>query len=152
MADFNAIANAVATRFSADNITPPSGETDVREATAALPAAIRMEPTVLVFPPEPGGIELHYNGGALTGVCTFPVRFYLWRIRDNSRNATLVNKWLGSLYQQLIGQTQLGLSSYTAQAVIRDLGAARLTYAQDEFEGIALNAEVHIWEALNAVA
>lgn len=152
MADFDAIANAIAARFTAANVTPPTNETDIRESTAALPQAIRLEPTVLVFPPEPGGIELSYMGGTLSGIATFPVRFYLWRIRDNARNAALVNKWLGSLYPQLIGQVHLGLSSYVTHAVIRDLGAARLTYANDEFEGIALTAEVHFWEALNAVA
>jgi len=152
VADFNAIASAVATRFNSSNVTAPSGETNVRAATHQLPQGIVVEPTVLVFPPEPGAISLTYNAGALSGVAVYPVRFYLWRIRDESRNSVLCLKWLGSLYAQLQGKVQLDLSAYVAHALIRNLGVGRLSYGGVEFEGIELEAEVHFWEALNAVA
>lgn len=150
--DFNAIAAALATRFSSANVTAPSGETNIRSATSALPGQVTVEPTVLVFPPEPGGIEFSYTASTRTGVAVFPVRFYLWRIRDNGRNATLCLKWLGSLYDQLSGQVQLGLSSYVTHAVIGNMGVARLTYGGAEFEGVVMDAEVHFWEGLTPTA
>lgn len=149
MADFNAIAQAIAARFAADQITPPSGENDIALSTEALPSNIIQEPTVLVFPPE---IEWHYAGHARSGPVVFPVRFYLFRIRDNARNATLTQKWLGSLYQQLDAQVHLGLSSYVAQAKIENITPGRLSYGGDEFEGIELTVVVSVWEALTAVA
>jgi hypothetical protein len=150
--DFNAVAAAVATRFSSTNVTAPAGETNVRLSTSALPGQIIAEPTVLVLPPEPGGIELHYASGTRTGIATFPVHFYLWRIRDQGRNATLCLKWLGALYDQLSGQVHLGLSSYVTHAVISNMGVARLTYAGAEFDGVTLDAAVHFWEALSPIA
>ena len=152
MADFNAIASAIATRFSSANVTPPAGLGNIRSATSALPQAIPSEPYVLVFPPEPGGVEMSYMSGTMTGTATFPVRFYLWKTRDKGRNSVLINKWLSALYGQLIGRVQLGLPSYVAYGVVRNLGAAQLTYAGEPYDGIALEVEVHIWEALNAVA
>lgn len=151
-ADFNAIAQAIATRFSAANITPPSGEQDVRLATEALPQTVLLEPTVLVFPPEPGGVEFSYAASVRSGIAVYPVRFYLYKVRDNARNATLLLKWLGSLYDQLTGQVHLGLSSYVTHAVVRNIGVARMTYGGEEFDGIQLDVEVHFWEALSAVA
>lgn len=150
--DFNAIASALATRFSSTYVTAPSGETNIRASTSALPGQIVMEPTVLVLPPEPGGIEMHYTAGTRSGTATYPVHFYLWRIRDNSRNATLCLKWLGALYDQLSGQVHLGLSSYVTHAVIRNMGVARLTYGGAEFEGVVMDAEVHFWEGLTPTA
>lgn len=151
MADYNAMAVAIATRLLAT--TPPSGLTAIRRATSELPADISVEPTVLVFPPEPGGIDLHTMNGLRSGNVTFPVRFYLWRIRDNARNAVLVNKWLGALIPQLDGQCQLGVSGgYVGYAEMKQAGAARLTYGGAEFDGIVLEAVVHIAEGTSPVA
>src|SRR5689334_10908683 len=97
--DFNAIASALATRFSSANVTAPSGETNVRESTASLPDAISKEPTVLVFPPT--SIELDFGASLRKGLVTYPVRFYIYRVRDSKRNAVLINKWIGALYAQL---------------------------------------------------
>lgn len=150
--DFNAIATALATRFSSTNVTAPSGETNIRSSTSALPSQITLEPSVLVFPPEPGGIEYHYTAGTRSGIAIFPVRFYLFQIRDNGRNATLCLKWLGALYDQLSGSVHLGLSSYVTHAVVSNMGVARLSYAGLEYEGVALDAAVHFWEALSPTA
>ena len=148
MADFNALASAIATRFSAANITPPSGERDIVLSTHQLPPTVAQEPTVLVFPPDPDSVEFTYMGGTRTFAVIFPVRFYLWNLRDNKRNAELVLKWLGSLYQQLDGEVHLGLSSYVANSEVATIGAGRMTYAGVEYEGIQIDVQVNVWEAL----
>jgi hypothetical protein len=147
--DFNAIASAIATRFSSANVTAPSSETNVRASTSALPQAISVEPTVLVYPPE---ITLAYTAGTRHGVAEFPVRFYLQQIRDNGRNATLVNKWLGSLYAQLEGQVHLGLSGYVAQAVVSAITPGDLTYGGITYLGLEFTVTVSLWEGLSPTA
>jgi hypothetical protein len=148
--DFNAIAVALAVRFGPTVVSAPSGETNVTQATSALPAAITDEPVVLVFPPT--SVQLGYTTGTRSGVATYPVRFYIYKVRDEPRNATLINKWIGALYAQLDGQVHLGLSSYVTHAVVTGIQAGPLTYGGIEFHGIELTAEVHVWEALSATA
>lgn len=149
MADFNAIALAIATRFSSTHVTAPSGETNVRTSTSALPDAITKEPTVLTYPPE---VELSYGPSIRKAVASYPVRFYIYKIRDGARNATLINKWLTSLYAQLDGQVHLGLATYVTHAVVRNISAGILPYAGVDFHGIELTVEVHISESLSATA
>ena len=150
--DFKAIGAAVATRFSAANITAPSGQTSIRFATASLPGQIKATPTVLVFPPGPGDIEFTYNSSLRSGIALYPVRFYLMRILNEERNSDLVLDWMSTLYDQLDGQLHLGLSSVVSWALIRNIGAATLGYGGEEFEGIVMDAEVHIAECMTPVA
>ncbi len=146
--DFNAIAVALATRFTSTYVTAPSGEDTVTQATSSLPAAITDEPVVLVFPPT--NIEIHYGPSVRTAVATYPVRFYIYKVRDLPRNTTLLNSWLGSLYAQLDGQVHLGLSSYVTHAVVTGIHVGPMTYSGTEFHGIELTVDVHIWEGLSA--
>lgn len=148
--DFNAIAQAIAARFSATNITPPTGEQDIRLSTEALPQALNVEPAVLVFPPS--SISFGYGPSIRKGMAEYPVRFYIYQVRDNARNATLINKWLSSLYAQLDGQVHLGLSSYVTHAVVRTIAAGPLSYAGAEYHGIELTVEVYFGEGLTVTA
>lgn len=147
--DFNAVAQAIAARFSAANVTAPSGETTVRFASEQLPQQIGPTPAVLVYPPE---VELHYGPSTRSGSLTFPVRWYVYRVKDQPRNATLILKWLGSLYAQLEAQVHLGLSDYVAYGVISALTPGQLSYGGEDFEGIELTVTVPVYEALNPTA
>jgi hypothetical protein len=151
--DFNAIATAIATRFSSTYVTAPSGETNVRLSTSALPEAIVREPTVLVFPPS---ITLSYGPSLRKATASYPVRFYIYKVRDTGRNATLMNKWIGSLYAMLPDTlAHLGLSSYVTSAVATNIQVGPLTYGESggiEYHGIELTIDVHIWEGLSATA
>lgn len=147
--DFKAIADAVATRFSSTNVTAPSGATNVRVSTASLPDAITAEPTVLVFPVEQA--EFEYESSTRTGIARYPVRFYIYRVRDTKRNADLLNNWATALYGQLDGKVQLGLA-YVTHAVVRNFGAGPLTYGEGDsavrFHGIEFAVEVHLAEGV----
>lgn len=152
--DFYAISSNVAARFEPWNVTPPSGETDIVLSTHELPQGVVQEPTVLVFPPGPDEIEFDYSpGAAVVGTVTIPVRLYLWRIRDKARNVALCLKWLTALYPQLQGQVHLGLvDSGVQHAVVRNLGVARFTYGDDDFDGVALDVEVHVVSSFSPTA
>ena len=147
--DFKAISQAIATRFSAANVTPPAGETNVQLSTEALPDTITNEPTVLVFPPT---VEWRYGSGTRPGMASFPVRFYLYQVRDTSRNADLMLDWMTALYAQLEGSVHLGLSSYVADSKITDVKAGAMDYAGVTYHGIEFTVDVRLSEALSPVA
>lgn len=151
MADFNAIASAIATRFSSSNVTAPSGETNIRLATHQLPDALNVEPAILVFPPE--SVDFSYGPSLRKAIVQYPVRFYIYQLRDNKRNAVLLNKWLTSLYAQLPDTlAHLGLSSYVNHAENTHMAVGPLTYAGTEYHGIELTIEVYIGEGFTATA
>lgn len=151
MADFNAVASAVAARFAAAAITPPSGEEDIALSTHELPDAIVHEPTVLVFPPEE--VDIGYGPSLRKVRAEYPVRFYIYKVRDNARNAVLLNKWLTSLYAQLPATlAHLGLATYVNSAVVDHMGIAALTYGGQEYHGIELTVVVNIGEGMTATA
>lgn len=150
--DFDAIAAAIATRFAAAAITPPSGEDDIALSTSDLPDAIADVPTVLVLPPDPDGIEFNYHPQAVSGTARYPVRFYLWRVGDEPRRMSLTKKWLNVLYAQLFGQVMLGLSAYVTTAVVDEMGVGRVKYGGIEYQAITLSVAVNFWEAASFVA
>lgn len=138
--DFKAIADAIALRFAAAVSTPPSGEDEVSRSTASLPDAISDDHTVLVFPAE---VEFEYQASARKGVATYPVRFYLWKLRDSPAQTERLNDWATALHTVLDGQVHLGLSSYVNHAEIVRVEPGRLTYAGTEYQGIEFTVRVH---------
>jgi hypothetical protein len=150
MSDLEAIAQAIATRFSATNVTPPTGYPAIVDSTEQLPNQIANTPVVLVFPPEetmPGeGSRL------LTIHQEWPVRLYLYQRADQPRRMTDLYKWRNSLYLQVMGQTHLGLPTYVAQARVTRIAIVGFEYAKVEYDGIELTVEVSIAEAVTPVA
>jgi hypothetical protein len=147
--DFNAISDALAARFSAANITPPTGEQNVQVSTALLPQNIALEPTVLVYPPS---CEFGYMASTRTGLCTYPIRIYIENVRDNIRDTTLALKWLSVLYDQLDAQVHLGLENYVAKATLGNFTVGELNYGGVMHMGIEFSVEVVVYEPLNATA
>lgn len=149
--DFKAIADAIATQFSSTNVTAPSGETNIRLATASLPDAFNVEPAVLVFPPE--SVDFNFGPSLRTGLASYPVRFYIYKFRDNKRNTVLLNKWLSALYAQLPDTlAHLGLSSYVTSATTSHMAVGPMTYANSEYHGIEVTIQVRLGEGLSATA
>jgi hypothetical protein len=148
--DFDAIAVALAVRFGPTVVSAPSGETNVVQSTAALPDAITDEPTVLVFPPS--SIQFSYGPSIRKGVAFYPVRFYIYKVRDTSRNSTLLNDWISALYAQLDGQVHLGLSSYVDYGVVDEIMVGPLTYAGIEYHGLEFTVRVPFQEGLSLTA
>lgn len=139
---FKEMADAIATRFSSTYVTPPSGEENVSQSTASLPAAITDDRTVLVFPMAQAAFE--YPPSARKGVARYPVRFYLYEIRSTPRNTELLNSWATSLHTVLDGQTHLGLSAdgITGAEIVR-IEVGPLSYGGIEFHGIEFTVDVH---------
>lgn len=145
--DVHAIATAIATRFSAAAVTPPTGYPDIALSTAGLPDAITSLPAVLVFPPS--GQWTFTAGAARTGDLTFPVRFYYGPRADTARGAEAINKWHSVLIEQLIGQLALGQSlTGVTHCFVTASESGTLTYAEIDYLGIEFTVVVHLVEAI----
>lgn len=146
--DVAAIASAIATRFSASTITPPSGYADVALSTHELPNAIASLPTTLVFPPV-GAFA--YGPGRRTGDLTFPVRFYVEQAADRPRATAALYAWQSVLMDQLEGDFDLGQSGagHVTHAVIDGVSAGNLSYGGLEYVGLEFSVDVHIVQAIS---
>ena len=73
--DLNAIATALATKYA--SLTPPTGLTAIRTATANPPQAIGVFPFVLVTVAQSDEATFTYGGGLRSGVIPFTVDFFM---------------------------------------------------------------------------
>jgi hypothetical protein len=142
--DITAIASAIADRFSADLLTPPSGYTDPGTATHLLPNAIASTPTAVVFPPEG---EFSYAVMKRSGNLDFPVRFYIADRADLPRGTQAMYDWAGVLIDRLQGRYDLDLSPTVTHAVVTGVRFGKLEYADQEYVGVEMAVAVHTEEA-----
>lgn len=145
--DVAAIASAIALRFDASTITPPSGYSDVAFATHKLPNAITSLPTALVFPPTG---SFAYGPGRRTGDLSFPVRFYVEQAADRPRATAALYAWQSVLMDQLEGDFDLGQSGsgHVTHAVIDTVSAGSLGYGGADYVGLEFSVDVHIVQAI----
>lgn len=148
MADFAAIASAIAGRFSASAISPPSGYADPGTALWRMPEAITTSPTAVVFPPEG---EFSYSGFRRSGNLDYPVRWYIAPTDDLPRSTQKMYDWAGTLIGQLEPQFDLDLSGSggVTHAVVTGVRFGRLEYAGQEYSGIEMTVRVHLEEAIS---
>ena len=146
--DFKAMADAIAVRFGPTIVTAPSGETNIRQSTASLPAAVTDEPVVFVFPPT---VTFSYGPSARKASAVYPVKFYLYKsTRDMPYNAELLNNWITALYATMDGKTHLGLSTYVDTATMTAVTPGPITYNGTEFHGLSWDVTVGASEGLTA--
>lgn len=143
MPDFDAIAQAVAARYAAAQVTPPAGLSNIRLATADLPQKLvvgrsTFRPVVLVFPDE--GSLAPSSGYQRQGEIRFKVRFYLVRSVDLARETNALRRWLTVLVDQHKTSMQLGGLVTWCRTVGWRL--ALLPYAGVTFAGIELDVSV----------
>ena len=145
------IATAIATRFAAAAVTPPTGQEDVKVSTADLPESIAVFPTILVLPPVMA--DATYNASRSRSFdLTYPVVLLLSASDGTPRRAKAVHDWATAIYGQIGGQLQLGLSSYVAVAYVTGFQAGSVTYAGAQFDGIRFEVLVRINEAYTPAA
>jgi hypothetical protein len=153
MPDFDAIAVALAGRFAASAVTPPTGYANVRASTPYPPAAMVPLPAVFVVPPE-GGFE---HGPMLRhGDDDWTVRFYYSQTGTPERDAKALLKWATVLTDQLKGAVKLGgLSGATwevTSAHVVGYRIGKLSYGDQDYSGIELSVHTVTNEAWAATA
>lgn len=146
--DFHAIATALAGRFAPAQVTPPSGLTNVRTATADVPNNLPPTPCVLVFL---GSGDFDYYPSKRDSGHDFIVRFYLDQVRpmDSKRASPQLLKWMTVLASQL--QTGAQLGGIVTIAQIRSYQAGKLDYAGKDYWGVELVAHIVVNEAWSPV-
>ena len=143
MADFAAIADAIAARFL--GTTPPAGQPAIRAAYgAALPNAITITPCFLVFEPDDDWTA----AGSATRKGTLTFNCYLILAQsDQPRTTEALLDWRTALLPRLDGQVHLGLSaSGVGPAVVTKTGSGKFTYSEQEWSGVALTVVVTVTE------
>lgn len=138
------IADALATKFLAANLTAPSGYPAIRHSTARLPNAIPTSPWVLVMPPDG---EHVYGSGVVTRELTFKVRFhYAKHTGDLARDITGLLSWLGVLLAATDTQYTLGLTAtqHVKSALPAEHKFQVFVYGGDEYYGWEIDWKVII--------
>jgi hypothetical protein len=142
--DMLAIADALAARYSAANVTAPTGYDAIRSSTARLPNNVSAFPCVEVYPPGPGESEFTYQGGQRKGEHKFTVRFYYGKASaDLARDFAGLYSWFGVLIDQLHGQMKLGLAPAVTKAILFDGGIGTHEYGGVEYAVIELTITVY---------
>lgn len=146
MADFLAIADAIAVRFG--TVAPPAGQPAIRMSTARPPNAISVSPFVVVW--VDSGSDT-WVGGQLIGESDFKVAFHLARHRaDVARDIVAIDAWVGALRPALFAQMKLGLAPIVTKALVTTWETASLTYGGEEFDGIVFTVRVWTEETVAA--
>ena len=146
--DFAAIASAIALRFDATTITPPTGYNDVALSTHRLPNAITSLPTALVFPSED---VLAYGPGRRSGDLVHPVRFYVEAAADRPRAMDALYAWKSVLIDQVEGNFDLdqSASGHVTHATITSAGGGPASYGGQDYVALEFSVNVHIVQAIS---
>lgn len=147
MPDYDAIATALAARFAAGQMSPPSGQLAIRSSTATLPGKVTATPVVLVFP-DSGTYE--YGASTRQGDARFRVQLIYSMGLDMPRDSVGLRKWIGVLSDQLKAAAQLG--GIVASARVAGWKTAKISYGGDEFNGIELDVDIVTAEPWSATA
>lgn len=152
------IANALALRFSATNVTAPTGEPALRSSTThIIPAGIH-PPCVVIFGPEEPVIN-YYPGMMVTTTQLWRVQFYLAVPGDYGRVNDKLLKWRNAIYAALDAHIQLGLDYINEATVTNVSGPGELPYGDARgtpdapgYPGLVLTVEVKTRDARTFVS
>ena len=137
MPDFDAIADALAARFAAGQLTAPTGYLTIRVATAKTPNQLPPLPCVLVFP-DAG--EFETANGTRLGTHTFLVRFYYNQIGDMARDVEACRDWLTVLVDQL--RTSVELGGTVVYARLDKWRIGQMSYAGADYSGVEMTVTI----------
>lgn len=148
MPDFDAMGVALAARFAAANVTPPTGGyVNIRSSTAYPPAALGPLPCVLVVPLEGDFVSGNAKREAGTD---WAVRFYFSQTGTPEKDGKALLKWLTVLVDQLKAAVQLGGAADLA--LVTGFRTGKLTYGDQDYSGIELTVHTEQHEGWVATA
>lgn len=138
------IADALATKYLAANLTAPTGYPAMRHSTARLPNAIPTSPWVLVMLPEG---ELTLGSGQLDYSLEYHVLFHFAKhTGDLARDMTAMLAWIGVLVSATWSDMDLGVTGIR-KAYTTNFKLAVFTYGGDEYYGWDITVVVDFYEA-----
>jgi hypothetical protein len=144
-----AIADGLALRFAAANVTPPTNPVttvaypNIRESTARLPNNLTAFPCVEVYPPAPGESDMTYMSGLRRSEHLFTVRFYLGKSSgDLERDMVALYLWWGVLIDQIHAAMKLGIGPPVLKAIPMSSGIGIHEYGGIEYAVIELSVQI----------
>lgn len=147
--DFLAIADALALRFAAANVTPPTGQPPIRKSTARPENNAPPDPFVFVLL-EDGTLTV---GPVREGEHHFLVRFHHSpKAGDTSEAHAVLLTWLGVLLDQLNPAMLLGLAGTVTKAQTTGYALRVFTYGGTEYWGIEIPVTVWTKHSVTLVA
>lgn len=147
--DFLAIADALAMRFAAANVTPPTGQPPIRKSTARPENNAPADPFVFVLLDD-GTLTV---GPRREGEHHFLVRFFhSKKAGDTSEAHMVLLSWLGVLIDQLNAAMLLGLAGVVTKAQTTGYRFSMFTYGGVEYWGIELPVTVWTTHSVDLVA
>jgi hypothetical protein len=147
----DAITIALAARYAAAQVTPPTGYDNVKLSTADLPPEMTPLPTVLVYPDHGDFTDVERNGTRF-GSHAFMVRFYYNQIGDIERDMKALRQWLTVLVDQLKAAAQLGGTASVVVARVETWQIGTLHYAGADYSGVELRVGIQTAEGWGATA
>jgi len=145
--NISGISEALATRFAAAAITPPTGYNEPVTATHLLPNAITTTPIALVFPPV---AEFSYSGHKRSGDLDYTIRWYIANTADKPRAAAALYAWYDVLVEMLEASFDLdATASGVTHAVVTGARAGPAEYAEKEYVTVELDVTVHTEQGFN---
>lgn len=147
--DFLAIADALALRYSADNLTPPDGQPPIRKSTARPSNNAPADPFVFVLL-DSGELTV---GPRREGAHNFLVRFFhSKKAGDTSEAHMVLLTWLGVLLDQLNAAMKLGLPDVVTKSQTTGYSLSTFTYGGVEYWGIEIPVTVWTTHSVDLVA
>lgn len=135
--DFDAITRALAARLDPANVTPPTGETNIRRSDAYAPGNVTALPHAVTSPPRSG--DLDYFDQLREGEHRFDV-LVVFPAGDVARSEERIAKWLGVLLNVYLGSIQLGGTVAYVNLAGYDVGTKR--YGEEDYPAVLLTVSV----------
>lgn len=143
MADYGAIADALAARFL--TTTPPTGQPAIRLATSDLPNDVTALPMFLVN--EPDDTWTTGTSGKRSGTLTYECDLILPQ-SDEPRTSRLMANWRTALLPRLDGYWSLGGGLNVWQAVVTKTASGKRTYGSGEYPAVRITVVCSVSEAV----
>lgn len=149
MPDFDGIDTALAARFAAAAVTPPTSYENIRISTADLPGQMTPLPTVLVYT-ESGTFDTRV--GDRQSMHQRTIRFYYNQTGDIEKDMKALRLWLAVLCDQLRASVQLGGALNITRCTVDSYKVGVMPYAGLSYTGIEIGVSFGIAEGWSSTA
>ena len=148
--DFAAITVALAARLDPVNVTPPTGEDNIKLSDAYAPGNVTRFPHAVTMPPHTGDLE--YADGIREGTHVFDVLVVFAAAGGTERVQERIAKWLGVLLNVYYGAIQLGGGLGVALVRVEGYEVGMRRYGEEDYPAILLNVAVVTVDDVASVA
>lgn len=148
--DLNGIATNLAASYA--NLTPPTGEPAIRQATADPPEVVPVTPFVLVTVAQGEDATFSYGAQFRSGTVPLHVDFLLDKASDLARTERRLRAWLPVLLDATLTGIHLGLPDLVATSWTDRFSFGDTEYAGQSWAAIRLVVIVRTTDGITPTA